>query len=88
MAPKQRTAAVVGGGIGGLALLCGAAGEGAVAFGERIADIRSLDGSYDVVVAADGLNSAARTALFGPVVAPGTSAPPPGAARSTARPGA
>ncbi|WP_181923588.1 hypothetical protein [Streptomyces inhibens] len=30
-----------------------------------IAGIRSLDGSCEVVVAADGLNSTARTALFG-----------------------
>ncbi|MGW7252121.1 FAD-dependent oxidoreductase [Streptomyces decoyicus] len=49
-----------------LALLYGAAGEGAVTFDARIADLRTLDGSYDVVVAADGLNSASRTALFGP----------------------
>ncbi|MFG2831329.1 FAD-dependent monooxygenase [Streptomyces sp. NPDC048434] len=49
-----------------LALLYGAAGEGAVTFGACIGDIRTLDGSYDVVIAADGLHSAARTALFGP----------------------
>ncbi|MFI1495988.1 FAD-dependent monooxygenase [Streptomyces platensis] len=47
-----------------LSLLHEAAGE--VTFGERIADIRALEGAYDVVIAADGLNSAARTALFGP----------------------
>ncbi|WP_148589638.1 FAD-dependent monooxygenase [Streptomyces sp. WAC01526] len=47
-----------------LALLQEAAGE--VTFGERIEDLGALDGSYDVVIAADGLNSAARTALFGP----------------------
>lgn len=49
-----------------LALLYGAAGEGTVTFGARITDLRALDGSYDLVVAADGLNSASRTALFGP----------------------
>ncbi|MGW8552701.1 FAD-dependent oxidoreductase [Streptomyces tubercidicus] len=47
-----------------LSLLHEAAGE--VTFGTRIDDLRPLDGSYDVVIAADGLNSAARTALFGP----------------------
>ncbi|MER6845847.1 FAD-dependent oxidoreductase [Streptomyces platensis] len=47
-----------------LSLLHAAAGE--ITFGERIADIHALEGSYDVVIAADGLNSAARTALFGP----------------------
>jgi len=47
-----------------LSLLHTAAGE--ITFGERIADIQALEGSYDVVIAADGLNSAARTALFGP----------------------
>lgn len=38
--------------------------EGVVRFGEEVADVRELAG-YDVVVAADGLNSRARTALFG-----------------------
>ncbi|UNO39337.1 FAD-dependent monooxygenase [Streptomyces sp. MST-110588] len=48
-----------------LSLLYGALGEGVVRFGERVADLGALEGSYEVVVGADGLNSAARTALFG-----------------------
>ncbi|MEV5599652.1 FAD-dependent monooxygenase [Streptomyces sp. NPDC052496] len=48
-----------------LGLLYEAAG-GQVTFASPVDDIRSLEGAYDVVVAADGLNSAARTTLFGP----------------------
>lgn len=49
-----------------LALLYEAAGgDGSVTFGRPVDDIRALDGAYDVVIAADGLNSAARTTLFG-----------------------
>jgi 2-polyprenyl-6-methoxyphenol hydroxylase-like FAD-dependent oxidoreductase len=49
-----------------LRLLSGALAErgGTVHYGAEVADVRALDG-YDVVVAADGLNSPARAALFG-----------------------
>ncbi|RSO51185.1 2-polyprenyl-6-methoxyphenol hydroxylase [Streptomyces sp. WAC 06725] len=42
------------------------ANGGAVAFGRPVDDIRPLEDAYDVVIAADGLNSAARRTLFGP----------------------
>lgn len=38
--------------------------DGVIRFGETVEDVRELDG-YDVVIAADGLNSRARKALFG-----------------------
>ncbi|MCT2592065.1 FAD-dependent monooxygenase [Streptomyces sp. N2-109] len=38
--------------------------DGAIRFGEQVTDVRELTG-YDVVIAADGINSQARTTLFG-----------------------
>ncbi|OKI01042.1 2-polyprenyl-6-methoxyphenol hydroxylase [Streptomyces sp. CB02923] len=43
-----------------------AGGEGSVTFGRPVDDIRELEDAYDAVIAADGLNSASRTTLFGP----------------------
>ncbi|KAA6213187.1 2-polyprenyl-6-methoxyphenol hydroxylase [Streptomyces albofaciens JCM 4342] len=42
------------------------ANGGAVTFGRPAEDVRALEDAYDVVIAADGLNSAARRTLFGP----------------------
>ncbi|MFI9050962.1 FAD-dependent monooxygenase [Streptomyces sp. NPDC053427] len=55
-----------------LGLLRGAAGPGAVRFGAPVdADrLPGLEAAYDLVIAADGLNSRARTALFGPAYRP------------------
>ncbi|PRX45926.1 2-polyprenyl-6-methoxyphenol hydroxylase-like FAD-dependent oxidoreductase [Prauserella shujinwangii] len=47
-----------------LKLLSGALGGTAVHYGTPVADIRALTG-YDIVVAADGANSRARSVLFG-----------------------
>ncbi|MEU9117065.1 FAD-dependent monooxygenase [Streptomyces sp. NPDC048483] len=51
-----------------LGLLHDAAGPGAVRFGAPVDGGRlpALEAAYDLVIAADGLNSRARTALFGP----------------------
>lgn len=51
-----------------LGLLHDAAGPGVVRFGAPVegAQLPDLERAYDVVIAADGLNSPARTALFGP----------------------
>ncbi|GAA2083878.1 FAD-dependent monooxygenase [Streptomyces albiaxialis] len=48
-----------------LGALTQALGDGAVSYGQRVTDVRALAADHDVVVAADGLRSGARTALFG-----------------------
>lgn len=53
-----------------LALLRDALPTGVIRFGSPVDDIRALEGEYDAVIAADGINSPARTALFGPAHRP------------------
>ncbi|MFJ8076795.1 FAD-dependent monooxygenase [Streptomyces sp. NPDC096176] len=47
-----------------LRTLAGPLDDGVIRFGESVDDVRELSG-YDVVVAADGINSRARNSLFG-----------------------
>ncbi|MDI3387648.1 FAD-dependent monooxygenase [Streptomyces sp. B-S-A8] len=48
-----------------LSALVDALDEGTVRYGEPVPDVRALASRYDVVVAADGLRSRARSVLFG-----------------------
>ncbi|MFC9506448.1 FAD-dependent monooxygenase [Streptomyces sp. NPDC057002] len=50
--------------------LTAALDDGVVRYGEEVADVRTLTGSCDVVIAADGLRSRARTTLFGAAYGP------------------
>ncbi|MFI6373924.1 FAD-dependent monooxygenase [Streptomyces sp. NPDC050546] len=50
--------------------LTAALDDGVVGYGEEVTDVRALTGCCDVVIAADGLRSRARTTLFGAAYGP------------------
>ncbi|MFD0475816.1 FAD-dependent oxidoreductase [Nonomuraea thailandensis] len=57
-----------------------------VRYGHDVTDVAALAAEHDLVVGADGINSAVRAAAFGGRSRPATSAPSPGSASPASRP--